>query len=257
MRRIGVGPNARRPTFVGRMSLSMQLPAKFNLAVGALVGSVLHASVVLAQAPTGTVELYVDPVHSKPEFGVTGFDASIRLRGLPPEGLFSYGVLLSYPANLLTVAGLEDVQLPRELDFNGPNGAGASREIGVGYAAVKGTVDLLSTTVEPYHGEWLATFRLASVNPFQTASGRLEVSIYRTLGNSESVFVTGAGEVLDSGVVLTGGTFAVIPEPGVLGLLALGGASIVLLHWPMGRGKAIAGDVAIQQITVLDQGGPR
>ncbi len=257
MRRFGVGPNARKLAFAGRKSLSMQLPAKFNLAVGALVGSVLHASVVFAQAPTGTFELYVDPVHSKPAFGVTRFDASVRLRGLPPEGLFSYGVLLSYPANLLTVAGLEDIQVPGELDFNGPNGAGASREIGVGYTAVKGTIDLLATTINPYRGELLATFRLASVNPFQTASGRLEVSIYRTLGDSESVFVTGTGGVLDSGAVLTGGTFAVIPEPGVLGLLALGGASVVLLNWPFVRGRAVTPELMHPPTIGLGHGGPQ
>jgi len=235
----------------------MRTPARFKLAGGTLIASIFHASVVFAQAPAGTFELYVDPVHSTPGLGVTRFEASVRLRGLPSEGLFSYGVLLSYPANLLTVAGLGDIQLPRELDFNGPNGAGASREVGVGYAAVKGTVDFLGATVNPYRGELLATFRLDSVNPFQAASGRLEVSIYRTLGDSESVFVTGAGGVLDKGAVLTGGTFAMIPEPGALALLVLGGASVALLNWPLVRAKVVAGEVSNRQATTLDPGGAR
>lgn len=170
----------------------------------------------------GPFEIYLDPSETQVGFGPEGFDASLRIRGMPEEGLFSFGVQVTFPEKLLRVEGPGSIRLPAELDFNGPFGAGAFRLLGPGVAAFKGTVDLSSLSLRPFTGDVLATVHFVANDPTQTGTGRLGLEPFRTLGDTESIFVTSSGQVLDEQTLLVGGQFTVIPEPGTGWLLGAG-----------------------------------
>lgn len=183
--------------------------------------SVSISSIDPVPAP-GPFEIYLDPSETQVGLGPEGFDASLRIRGMPEEGLFSFGVKVTFPEHLLRVEGPASIRLPAELDFNGPLGAGALRLLGPGVAAFKGTVDLSSLSLRPFTGDVLATVHFVANDPTQTGTGRLGLEPFRTLGDTESIFVTSSGQVLDDQTLLVGGQFTVIPEPGTGWLLGAG-----------------------------------
>jgi len=174
-----------------------------------------------APAP-GPFELYLDPSESLVGLGPEGFDAAVRVRGMPEEGLFSFGIRVTFPDNLLRLDGPAAIRLPAELDFNGPFGSGALRSIEPGVASFKGTVDLSTLTLRPFTGDILATVHFVAKDPNQTGTGQLGLEPYRTLGDTESIFVTSSGQVLDGQASFVGGQFTVIPEPGTGWLLGAG-----------------------------------
>lgn len=183
----------------------------------------LGASDSFAADPLPTpFEIYVDPLVLRSGLGATALEANVRLRGVPADGLYSYGIRLAYSADLLRIDGASSIEVPSFLDHNGPVDGGALRLSGDGFAAVKGTIDIQSPSLQPYTGELLATFRLVPVNPLKTGTSPLELSVFRTLGDSESIFVTGTGGVLDGNLTLTGGQVVITPEPGTSALLGLG-----------------------------------
>jgi hypothetical protein len=160
------------------------------------------------------------------------FDISVYLDaedGIPgdqalPNGLFSYGVKLEFDPDKLTLVGPNAIRVPSALDFNGFS-AGAARQIGDGFAGVKGNIDQLS--FEPYEGSWIASFLVKDIS----AGGVYEVQLspHRTLGPSEQLFVDGAGEVLDAQLQFAPAQIVVVPEPSMawmilagLGVLAYG-----------------------------------
>lgn len=183
--------------------------------------AIFHGGSTHAQ---GTVpfEVYVDPRESVVNAATATFDASIRMRGLPEEGLFSYGVQVFYPTDILAVAGPGSVSLVEALDFNGPFRLGALKSLSPGVVGIKGTVDLGTPTLTPYTGELLATVHFQLASPTTFGKGTLELTEFRTLGPAESIFVTPSGSVLDSGVTFQGGSFSVIPEPSPSWLLGIG-----------------------------------
>jgi hypothetical protein len=147
---------------------------------------------------------------------------SVVIDPVPGGGLFSYGVSVSFdPAGtLLAFAG---INVPKDLDFNGVLGPGASQMITDGAAAVKGTVNFSLVPIQAYSGAVLATFLVTDRSGVAGSSTPLTLSLYRTLGPSEHVFVDGQGQALDDKLTFGSTTITVIPEPGILSLLLVGG----------------------------------
>ncbi len=144
---------------------------------------------------------------------------TIELGSAIPEGLFSYGVRLVYDSILGRMVNENDIFVPPPLEYNGAQGPGAIRAVGDGFAAVKGTVDALTIPAVYYTGSELATFNVAALAPGDYA---LSLEIFRTLGPTESVFVSGTGAVLDSQLRFGTAILHVVPEPASV-LLAGGG----------------------------------
>lgn len=109
------------------------------------------------------------------------------------NGLFSYGVLLRFPPGAANLKSLDKIVVPPELDFNGIS-SGAFKNNGQDYVGVKGNVDLNSGSL--YNGSLIAEFTMndSSVETFYYFT----VELFRTLGQTESLFINGDGEILDS-----------------------------------------------------------
>lgn len=145
----------------------------------------------------------------------------------PASGLFSYGVTLKFNPALTSIAGSSAVKVVPPLNFDGVRGSGANIEIAPGSASVKGSVDTSLPAGTSYSGSLIGVFEIKNQAPAGSTYS-LELSLNRTLGPSESVFVDGKGRVLDS--TITFGTAQVVfqvPEPGVLGLVGLGALGVL------------------------------
>ncbi len=190
MRLTGVGSPAvgsRRAT----SNRSRRCTPRFGNAVllaGCLLLSGASQSAVAGpnDPPPGPVpfEIFVDPPQTTLGLGATSFEARIRMRGAPAEGLFSYGVQLTFPSELLKLEGDSPIIVPADLDHNGPVLGGALRFTGDGTASVKGTVDFQSSSLQPYLGDLLATVRFAPVDASKPGSGHLNLDFFRTLGST-------------------------------------------------------------------------
>lgn len=134
-----------------------------------------------------------------------------------PDGLFSYGLKLTFDPAEASVVDSSAIHVPAALDFSGV-GPGAIRNVGSGFAAVKGNVSF--STFVPYDGTTLATFQVKDLGGM--APYVLGIEIYRTLGPSEAVFVDGQAVVLDSALSFRTSSVTPVPEPGVAGLLLVG-----------------------------------
>jgi hypothetical protein len=145
-----------------------------------------------------------------------------------PEGLFSFGVRMVYDPILGGVVNEDAILVPPALDYNGAQGPGALKAVGQGFAAVKGTVDALAFPAVYYAGSELATFNVTALTPGDYA---VTLELYRTLGPTESIFVSGNGVTLDSQIRFGTAIFHVVPEP-ASGFLA--GAGLLLML--VGRG---------------------
>ncbi len=143
------------------------------------------------------------------------------------SGLFSYAVKLNVDDLKARVSGAASISVPAALDFNGVAGPGALKAVGTGFAAVKGTVDFFASPVVYYSGSQLAIFTLTDRS---ATFGRYTLSLegYNTLGPTESLFVDGAGTVLDKSITFGTATVNVVPEPSVV-LLGLCGGAVALL----------------------------
>lgn len=145
----------------------------------------------------------------------------------PVSGLFSYGVTLKFDPTLASISDSSAVKVVPALSFDGVRGPGANIQLAPGSASVKGSIDTSLPAGTSYSGSLIGVFEIKNQAPSGTAYS-LELSLNRTLGLSESVFVDGKGRVLDSAI--TFGTAQVVfqvPEPGVLGLMGLGAVGVL------------------------------
>lgn len=94
----------------------------------------------------------------------------------------------------------------------------------------KGTVDPSVLPPKGYTDSLLATFVLTDLSTKVGGSYPLQLELFRTLGATESVFVTAGGEQLDARLVFGSAMVDVIPEPSLVALVVLG-----LLCWPARR----------------------
>jgi hypothetical protein len=142
-------------------------------------------------------------------------------------GLYSYAVKLSFDEVKAKVADLSSIGVPPALDFNGVLGHGAYRATGPGFAGVKGTIDFFAQPLNYYPGSLLASFAVTdrSLTPGQYT---LSLSGFNTLGPTESLFVDGQGQVLDSAISFGTATVRVVPEPAILCLISVGGLGLAL-----------------------------
>jgi hypothetical protein len=146
---------------------------------------------------------------------------SVVIDPAPGNGLFSYGVSVNFdPARALVE--LVGIEVPPELDFNGVAAGGALRAVADGVASVKGTVDFSVLPIPAYKGSLLASFLVTDRLGVAGSSTPLGLSLFRTLGPGETIFVDGSGRALDDKILFGSATITVIPEPGVLSLLLFG-----------------------------------
>ena len=126
------------------------------------------------------------------------------------SGLFSYGLRLTFNSIDAHVEDTTQINVPPELDFNGFD-AGAIKDLGDGFAAVKGTIDAVA--FEPYYGTLLATVSITDLTPPNLAPDyyTMNMEIYRTLGPSEQVFLDFTGECLDDVITFESATVIVAP----------------------------------------------
>lgn len=146
-------------------------------------------------------------------------DADSTVPGLQslPEGLFSYGVKVEFDQAAVALVGIGEILVPAALNFNGFS-SGATKQTGSGFAGVKGNID--QSVFQSYLGSLLVTIQfedLGSGTPY-----RLDLKIFRTLGDSEQVFLNGTGAVLDGSVILGSAQVSPVPEPQVSAMLAVG-----------------------------------
>ena len=140
----------------------------------------------------------------------------------PLSGLFSYGMKVVFDEAFARVEAASAISVPPPLDFNGVLGPGADRSAGSGFGAVKGTVDFFLSPPQSYGGSLLANVSIKNLVNEAGLTYPLSIEIYRTLGPSESVFVNGAGQALDSQVTFGSALVHVVPEPSGLVLMILG-----------------------------------
>ncbi len=186
-------------------------------------GQVLWTSlVVLASASAWAQEEKVGVGFDKAQYvSVLGESIPVRveLKSTLPVGLFSYGLRLVYDPQMGGVTDVTRISVPPELDFNGVMGPGTQKEVGNGFAAVKGTIDFFVDPAPFYMGTLLAIF---DVKCPQMGDYLLALELYRTLGPAESVFVLEDGSVLDDLIVWGVATISVIPETETVFLVAVG-----------------------------------
>jgi hypothetical protein len=187
-----------------------------------------------ATAPTAQAGLLIHPELDRYEVtpGET-FDIRVHLDaddGVPGDqkllyGLFSYGVKLEFDPEKLALVGSDAIRVPDALNFNGFS-AGAARQLGDGFAGVKGNID--QVRFEPYEESWIASFVVRDISGGGTYAVKL--SPHRTLGPSEQLFLDGVGEVLDARLQFATAQIVAVPEPSMawmflagLGVLVYGG----------------------------------
>lgn len=152
------------------------------------------------------------PTYSVEPGGVV--PVNVLIDPVPGAGLFSYGIVVGFdPAKaLLEMAG---ISVPKDLDFNGVLGPGALTSAGDGFAGVKGTVIFSSSPLQTYSGSLLATFLVTDKSGGVGSSYSLDLSLFKTLGETETVFVDGAGNPLDDKLVFGTTLINIVPEPAV------------------------------------------
>lgn len=155
------------------------------------------------------------------------FTARVLMEPQSLSGLFSYAILVQMDATKARVNGPFGIAVPEDLEFNGVVGAGAFREVGEGYAGVKGTVDFFGLPLSVYQGSLLASFAITDLS---SAPGEYLLTLrgFNTLGPTEQLFVAGDGQVLDDFITYRGATVQVVPEPAPLALLLVSGGLLGL-----------------------------
>jgi hypothetical protein len=163
-----------------------------------------------------------------------GFDASaysvkageaipirVEFTSTAPVALFSYGFRLLYDPASGVALNSADITVPAALDFNGPEGANAVVEMAAGVAGVKGTVNFFGDPIQYYGDSLLSTFQF---RPLSVGEYDLRLELFRTLGQTEDVFVSADGAKLDAQISFGQAKLSVIPEPGTSHLFLIGSA---------------------------------
>ncbi|MBK8094783.1 MAG: hypothetical protein IPK32_23155 [Verrucomicrobiaceae bacterium] len=140
----------------------------------------------------------------------TPFNAPITIAPVPASGLFSYGVVVEVVGSS-GLTGVVFVQPANALDFDGPRGTGIQRDDDPGVGRGKGTVDIFNTA-KPNHIAGI--FAQLNITGLPEGSYTLQLAPYNTLGNTEDLFVDGAGQTLDPFITFGNATLTV--QPGVV-----------------------------------------
>jgi hypothetical protein len=142
---------------------------------------------------------------------VPGEPVTVRLLldPVPSSGLFSFGIKLTFEADRAKVVDTSAITVVPPLDFNGFFGAGAFKEVGPGFAGVKGTVNVIAQPLVTYSGPLLATFSMTLTG---TSPAHLGLELFRTVSPNEDLFIDGNQVTLDSG--LTFGSATLNPVAG-------------------------------------------
>jgi hypothetical protein len=154
----------------------------------------------------------------------------------PEAGLFSYGLKIAFEETRARVESASAVHLPPPLDYNGVLGPGAIRLIEAGTVGVKGTVDFFISPAVSYRGTSLGGMLLQDVGNLLGTEYPLTVELFRTLGETESVFVDGTGAVLDDRIIFGSAMVRVVPEPTALMLMPV---ALVLVGWSYRAVRAV------------------
>lgn len=191
-----------------------------TFAVSSLVPVWLHAQ--------GTVEVRFGVNEHTVLPGQT-FTASVQISPIPPGGLFSYGVQLLFDPLVATLRDEGAITVPADLNFNGPLGVSALRMVAPGFGGVKGSVDPTVLPPQGFTGSALASFEISNLSEQVGQTYEIRLGLFQTLGSTESVFVTGLGEVLDNRITFGRATISVVPEPTTVTMFALGGVVAVFM----------------------------
>lgn len=149
-------------------------------------------------------------------------DGEVGLIGVQPvpNGLFSFGLQMTFPAADATANGVAVVPALNFFGF----AAGASTVVGSGHIDAEGNIDQVGLLL-PYTGSSLATAMLQNNAPVGSVYF-LQLALHPHFP-TEQLFLDGAGNVLDSTMVFGSARVVVIPEPSALCLAALGACAIM------------------------------
>src|SRR5213594_1668431 len=75
------------------------------------------------------------------------FPVRILIDPVPSPGLFSFGTKMVFNGVNAVVSDVAAIAASPVLDFNGVRGQGAVKQVGAGFAAVRGTVDVAATPI--------------------------------------------------------------------------------------------------------------
>ena len=138
----------------------------------------------------------------------------------PPLGLFSMGIEIFFPAALAQVPDQDAIVIPDPLNGDGIGGP-APKRVGPGHAGASGAIDLFAA--EGYMAPLLASF---IIHPLDLGSFALDLDFFFT--DTRANFVDFGGSLLDPQVSFGSATVHVIPEPGALGMIAVGIAGLAV-----------------------------
>ncbi len=142
--------------------------------------------------------------------GSQEFTTFVRINPVPAAGLFSYGLICTVEgSNGLT--GIVAMTPPSALAFDGVVGAGTRGVTSLaGKYTGKGSVDILLPQKSNHSDPNLGNLAIAGL---PGGNYTLTLGLYNTLGPTESVFVDGQSQSLDSQLILGGATLSVIDAP--------------------------------------------
>ncbi len=121
------------------------------------------------------------------------------------NGLFSYGVKITVAGSTVQLPVITSIAPAGELDYNGFD-VGALTTAGGAMAGLKGTIAL--NAFEPYFGVLIGTMNIDTAGAAPGAY-QLEMTLYRTLGPGEEIFIDFNGTVLDDSIVFESSTLIV------------------------------------------------
>jgi hypothetical protein len=192
--------------------------------MGLVLASISHVSHASLALVFDQSSYHVEPGQT---FSVTvSLDADDSISELQAlaDGLFSYGLAVNFDASAISLLNVSNISVPSELNFSGFN-AGAAKSLSNGKAGVKGNIN--QSLFIPYAGTTLATFTFTDLGT--KSSYQLSSAIFRTLGDSEEVFLDGIGNELDDDLTLNSVTVSSVPVPAAGYLLGSGLMSLCFL----------------------------
>jgi hypothetical protein len=110
----------------------------------------------------------------------------------------------------------------------GTFGEGLNLIVGPGSAGAKGSVDPSVLPPQGYTGSALASFQITDLSLAPGKSYQLRLELFRTLGPTESVFVSGQGDQLDGNISFGTAFVEVVPEPSIFWILLTAALVIAL-----------------------------
>lgn len=155
-----------------------------------------------------------------------------------PGGLFSFGVLMSYPTAKAELTSTVQILAPTELEHFSFDAAAFRRAAPAGEAGIKGNVDATFSPIVPYADPWLATFQLTNLATGPD-SYPLGLDFFRTVGINEQIFLDGNGGSLDASIVFRPARVVVVPEPRAVGVWPLVGICVAAVRRRRAISKSI------------------